>query len=36
MPHDRRAYLWEVRDAADAILEFVAGIDLKAYAAKFN
>ena len=31
MPHDRRAYLWEVRDAADAILEFVAGIDLKGY-----
>jgi len=32
MQHDSRAYLWEVRQAADAILDFVAGIDMKAYA----
>ena len=32
MEHDSRAYLWDVRDAADAILDFVAGIDLKTYA----
>lgn len=29
MQHDSRAYLWNVRQAADAILDFVAGIDLK-------
>lgn len=29
MQHDSRAYLWEVRRAADAILDFVAGINLK-------
>ena len=32
MQHDLRAYLWDVRQAADAILDFVAGIDLKTYA----
>jgi len=32
MQHDSRAYLWDVRQAADAILDFVAGIDLKTYA----
>jgi len=32
MQHDSRAYLWDARQAADAILEFVAGIDLKTYA----
>jgi uncharacterized protein with HEPN domain len=31
MQHDTRAYLWDVRQAADAILEFIAGIDLKTY-----
>ena len=34
MQHDSRAYLWDARQAADAILEFVAGIDLKTYAEK--
>ena len=29
MPHDSRAYLWDVREAADAILNLVARIDLK-------
>ena len=29
MQHDSRGYLWDVRQAADAILYFVAGIDLK-------
>lgn len=32
MQHDSRAYLWDVRQAADAILDIVAGIDLKTYA----
>jgi uncharacterized protein with HEPN domain len=32
MQHDSRAFLWDVRQAADAILDFVAGIDLKTYA----
>jgi uncharacterized protein with HEPN domain len=32
MQHDSRAYLWDVRQAADAILDFVAGIDLNTYA----
>lgn len=31
MQHDSRAYLWDVRQAADAVLDFVAGIDLKTY-----
>jgi len=31
MQHDTRAYLWDVRQAADTILEFIAGIDLKTY-----
>ncbi len=31
MQHDTRAYLWDVRQAADAILDFIAGIDLKTY-----
>jgi len=34
MPHDPRAYLWDAREAADAILGFVAGVDLDTYAAK--
>ena len=33
MQHDSRAYLWDARKAADAILDIVAGIDLKTYAA---
>ena len=33
MQHDSRAYLWDVRKAADAILDIVAGIDQKTYAA---
>jgi len=33
MRRDARAYLWDVRDAADRILEFIAGMDLEAYAA---
>ena len=32
MQHDSRAYLWDVRQAADVILDVVAGIDLKTYA----
>ena len=32
MQLDSRAYLWKVRLAADAILDFVAGNDLKTYA----
>jgi uncharacterized protein with HEPN domain len=32
MQHDSRAYLWDVRQAADAILDFVAGLDWKTYA----
>lgn len=32
MRHDSPAYLWDMRQAADAILDFVAGIDLKTYA----
>jgi len=32
MQHDSRAYLWDVRQAVDAILNFAAGIDLKTYA----
>lgn len=33
MERDPRAYLWDVREAADAILQFVAGLDEAAYAA---
>lgn len=32
MRRDARAYLWDVRDAADRILEFISGLDLAAYA----
>lgn len=32
MRHDSRAYLWDVREAADAILRFLAGIDFATYA----
>ena len=32
MQPDSRAYLWDVRQAADVILDVVAGIDLKTYA----
>jgi len=31
MERDPRAYLWDVREAADAINRFVAGIDVRAY-----
>ena len=33
MQRDPRAYLWEVRDAADAISSFIADIDYETYAA---
>ncbi|MFA7105650.1 MAG: HepT-like ribonuclease domain-containing protein [Dysgonamonadaceae bacterium] len=33
MQRDPRAYLWDVREAADAILGFVAGVTFDAYAA---
>lgn len=29
MQHDPRAYLWDVRQAADVILKIVAGLDLR-------
>jgi uncharacterized protein with HEPN domain len=32
MPHDPRAWLWDVREAAAAIAEFTAGMDAAAYA----
>lgn len=32
MPHDPRAWLWDAREAADAIAEFTAGMDAEAYA----
>ena len=32
MQHDPRAYLWDVREAAQAIQSFVAGLDASAYA----
>jgi uncharacterized protein with HEPN domain len=32
MPHDPRAWLWDVQEAADAIAEFTAGMDAEAYA----
>jgi hypothetical protein len=31
MSRDARAYLWDAQDAAKAIMEFVAGIDLETY-----
>jgi uncharacterized protein with HEPN domain len=31
---DARAYLWDVQQAADAILRFVAGLDVQTYAAR--
>jgi uncharacterized protein with HEPN domain len=33
MRRDARAYLWDMREAADAIQTFIAGVDLKAYEA---
>lgn len=33
MAHDPLAYLWDAREACDAILEFVAGVDLHTYMA---
>ena len=33
MPHDPRAWLWDVQDAADAIAEFTAGMDADGYSA---
>jgi uncharacterized protein with HEPN domain len=32
MPRDSRSYLWDVRQAADAILGFTAGLDVQTYA----
>lgn len=32
MQRDPRAYLWDVREAAKAILDFVAGLDASLYA----
>ena len=32
MPRDSRSYLWDVRQAADAILGFIAGLDVQTYA----
>ena len=32
MPHDPRAYLWDAHEATNAILDFVAGVDLATYA----
>jgi uncharacterized protein with HEPN domain len=32
MPRNVRAYLWDVRNAAIAILDFTAGLDAKIYA----
>ena len=31
MPHDPRAWLWDVQEAAAAIAEFTAGMDAAAY-----
>jgi uncharacterized protein with HEPN domain len=31
MQRDARAYLWDIREAADAIQTFIADVDLKAY-----
>jgi uncharacterized protein with HEPN domain len=31
MHHDARAYLWDIQKAAEAIKEFIAGMDLRAY-----
>ena len=33
MSRDPRAYLWDVREAADAIEDFVTGLDAESYAA---
>lgn len=33
MPRDARAYLWDVARAAEAIEQFVAGLDVESYAA---
>lgn len=33
MPHDPRTWLWDAREAADAIAEFTAGMDEGAYRA---
>jgi uncharacterized protein with HEPN domain len=33
MPHDPRGYLFDVREAADAIAEFIALVDFQGYAA---
>ena len=32
MPHDVRAFLWAVSQAADAILKFTAGLNIRTYA----
>jgi uncharacterized protein with HEPN domain len=32
MQRDARAYLWDVKNAADAILRFIAGLDVETYA----
>lgn len=31
MPHDPRSYLWDMRDAADAISAFIENVDFEAY-----
>jgi uncharacterized protein with HEPN domain len=31
MPRSPRMYLWDVREAADAIADFIAGVDLPSY-----
>jgi uncharacterized protein with HEPN domain len=33
MPHDPRVYLFDVREAADAIFSFIASVDFDGYAA---
>jgi hypothetical protein len=32
MKRDARAFLWDIQQAADAILRFVAGLDIRTYA----
>jgi uncharacterized protein with HEPN domain len=32
MPRDVRAFLWDVQHAADTILQFVVGLDVRTYA----
>jgi uncharacterized protein with HEPN domain len=32
MQRDARAFLWDIQQAADAILRFIAGLDIRTYA----